>query len=186
MPDVLAPVGTTVFGVALLFESASTASRYQRLASIVPAREREQAQVGGGVTVGVVGGAAGVALGVLALVGVEPAVMLPIAAMVHGASYVMSGGLHPALETWVERGEASLHATHSASQRERLTHRAVATGAATRSLAGVAAAMLGILALAAVGPAVPVTLAARLTLGVAASIGALAFTARMNRLSHQG
>lgn len=182
-PQLLAPIAAIVFGVALLFEGAATASRYQRLSSVIPAREHEQAQVGGGLTVEVVGGAAGVALGLLALAGVEPSVLLPIACMIYGAAYVMSGGLHPALESWVERGELSLQTTLPSSRRERLTHRAVGTGAATRSLAGIASAMLGILALAAVGPAVPLTLASLLIIGLASMLGALAFTARMSVIS---
>jgi hypothetical protein len=185
LPEMLAPIAIVVFGVALLFEGAATASRYQRLSAIVPAREHEQAQVGGGITIEVVAGAAGVALGVLALAGIEPSVLLPIACMVYGAAYVMSGGLHPALESWVERGEAMLHNAVPATRRHQLTHRAVGTGAATRSLAGITSAMLGILALAAVGPATPLALASLLTLGIAGLLGALAFTARMSTLSHQ-
>jgi hypothetical protein len=184
LPSLLGSIATAVLGIAMLFEGAATASRYQRLSAVVPVREHEQAQVGGGLTVEVVGGAAGIALGVLALVGIEPSTLLPIASMVFGAAYVMSGGLHPALETWVERGEAWLGASTDDGRRNRLTHRAVNAGAAARALAGIASAMLGILALAGVGPALTFSLVAMLTLGLAAVVGASAFSARMSTLSH--
>jgi hypothetical protein len=184
LPNVLAAVGTVVLGVAMLFEGAATAARYQRLAEVVPVREQEQAQVGGGLTVEVVGGAAGAALGLLALAGVEPQVLLPIASMVFGAAYVMSGGMHPALETWVERGEAVGPAHSIERRRDLITHRAVSAGAAARALAGVASAMLGILALAEVGPARTLSLVALLALGLAAALSASAFRARMSTLSH--
>ncbi|MBM4376993.1 MAG: hypothetical protein FJ095_18075 [Deltaproteobacteria bacterium] len=99
MPSLLGSVATTVVGIAMLFEGAATASRYQGLSALVPVREHEQAQVGGGLTVKLGGGAAGIALGVLALVDVEPTTLLPFASMVVGGAYVVSGGLHPALET---------------------------------------------------------------------------------------
>jgi len=44
--------------------------------------------------------------------------------------------------------------------------------------------MLGILALAGVGPALTFSLVAVLTLGLAAVVGASAFSARMSTLSH--
>lgn len=179
----LAAGATVALGVALLFEGAATATRFQRLTSIIPVREHEQAQVGGGLTVEVVAGATGIALGVLALVGIDPNTLLPVASMVFGAAYVMSGGLHPALETWVERGESSLGSPRAAGRRDILTHRAVNAGAAARALAGIASAMLGILALAGVGHAVTFALVSTLTLGLATVVEASAFGARMSALS---
>ena len=186
MPFYLAAIGTIGIGVALIIEGATAASRYQRMSSLVPVREREQAQIGGGLTVEVIGGAAGIALGVLALIGIEPFVLLPIATLVFGASFLMSGGVHPALETWVERGEVGTGVGFAAGeiQRERVTHQAVNAGAVARALAGLGAAVLGTLALADVGPLLTMTLAALLVLGVAALVSGSAFSVRMNTLMH--
>src|SRR2546430_1850611 len=59
IPLALAGVATIAIGVALIVESAAAAARYQKLSWLVPVREHEQAQVGGGLTIEVIGGAAG-------------------------------------------------------------------------------------------------------------------------------
>ncbi len=178
----LACIATIALGVALIIESAAAAARYQKLSWLVPVREHEQAQVGGGLTIEVIGGAAGVALGVLALLGIEGLVLLPIAMLVYGASFLLSGGVQPALETWVERGAIGAPA-HDA-RRERIAHQAVNAGAGARALAGIAAAVLGILALADIGPTLTLTLVALLALGVAALLSGSAFSLRMTTLMH--
>ncbi len=179
LPVYLAAIACIAIGAALLVDSAGGALRYQRLAVLATARDFEQAQVSGGLTIEALSGVGGVALGVLTLVGLAPSVLLSVAALVYGAAFLMSGGVPLALETWVERSEPSVGVE---PRRGRVAHQAVNAASGARALAGIAAAVLGLLGLASVGPALTLTLVAFLALGGAAILSGSAFSVRMGTL----
>ena len=77
VPMYMAFIATIVLGVALLFEGWALASRYSKLLSEMGGGLLTATELGGGITAEFLAGAAGVALGILALLGVVPMVHCP-------------------------------------------------------------------------------------------------------------
>ena len=87
----MASIATIVFGVALLIQGGAMLSEYAQI--IFPAGSRTTNVEGfGGSSLSVVFlvGAAGIVLGVLSLLGIEPATLTPIAAIAFGSALVLS------------------------------------------------------------------------------------------------
>jgi hypothetical protein len=157
-PFTMGGVATIVVGFALLAQGGAVASRWRashgRLAGTRSARQ----ELVGGMGVEVVGGIVGIVLGVLTLAGVMPILLLPVAAIVFGGALLLGGAAQPEF--------ANLAApTTSVSVQQ-----AVETSGGIMVLVGIAAAVLGILALLAVGPMVTLALIAIVCIG-----GALVF-----------
>ncbi|MBY6241824.1 hypothetical protein [Methylosinus sp. Sm6] len=88
-PPLMAVIATIVFGAALLIHSASLRAHYSQ-ASLPTGRTEGFSGDGGGAFSGIfLAGAAGVVLGVLALLGVESAVLAPAAAIAYGAALML-------------------------------------------------------------------------------------------------
>lgn len=135
LPRVLAAIATIALGVALWSEgTALTAKRVKGLRT--NGRAYERVSTGGSISVYVVGGVAGIGLGVLALLGLIPLVLLAIAMIALGGALFLGGA---------GRSEVSGEVAHEP------------TGlGGILGLAGLASAVLGILAL--VGTATPMNL----------------------------
>jgi hypothetical protein len=171
-PLAMAAVATIAIGVALLAQGGAIAARWSETLRRLELQRFERSEIVGGVGTEVFGGGAGIVLGVLALAGVLPEVLLPAAAIVYGASLLLGGSAQPDL-------------AHLAPDRDpriaRVTYAAVQASGGIMVLVGVAAAVLGILALLAVGPALPLTLVAMLVIGAALLFAGGALTARLLR-----
>jgi hypothetical protein len=125
-----------------------------------------------GVSTEVFGGVVGIVLGIIALVGIKPAIMLPVAAIVFGGSLLLGGAAQPDLVYLApERNPRYARATFSAIQ---------ASGG-IMVLVGVAAAVLGILGLLEVAPPVSFALVSMLSIGFSLLIAGGALTARFMR-----
>ncbi|KYF47762.1 hypothetical protein BE08_32050 [Sorangium cellulosum] len=183
----LIPIATIVLGVALLAHGSAVAARVLGVAllahgSAVAARLRDisagtgaagwdsRAELGGGTGAELIGGAAGVVLGILALVGIAPTVLLPVAVIVFGGALLLGGGVTADLGTIEapgahERlGEMSRHASVAAS--------------GLQTLVGAGAVVLGILALVGIDPVV-LTLVGLLALGSAVVLSGTTVSGRM-------
>ena len=93
IPDILVSVATIAAGIAMAFEGGTLAARY---AAVLEHAGTPQAKMvrWGGVTAEFLAGAGGIALGILALLGVAPMVLVPISALIFGGALIIDSGLN--------------------------------------------------------------------------------------------
>jgi len=149
-PNMLVSVAAIVVGGCFLIYGGVVASRFARASA---AGEVRRGVVGESLTMESLCGATGIILGVLALVGEDPAILVPVAAIVFG------GGLLAASGT-----SARLNAATASPEREHHSE-ALSLVLGPSFLIGLTGIVLGILALAAIHPIV-LSLVAMLTFGV--------------------
>jgi hypothetical protein len=182
---VLAVIGVTGFqqiymlgaaciatGLALLAHGGSIAARWNEVLRRLDGERFDRSELVGGIGTEVFGGAVGLILGVLALANVRPFVMLPVAAIVFGGSLLLGGAAQPELEALVPDYE---------TRYRRFTHDAIQASGGVMVMVGIAAAVLGILALLDVGPVLTLTLVGMLCIGAALFMAGGALTARFAR-----
>jgi len=155
-PIYMGSIATIAIGFALIAQGGALASRWQNVATAtIPRSVRYTESVGIGTEV--LGGFAGMALGVLALLGVAPLVLLPVAAIVVGAALLFGGPAQPQL------ADAVPHA----SQRFRRTRETLRTSSSVMVTAGLAGVVLGVLGLTLGGYALVLALVAMLAVALA-------------------
>lgn len=165
-------IATIAIGFALLSQGASIMARWGQAFRRFEGTRPDRNEMVEGVSTEVFGGIVGVALGVIALAGVKPTVMLPVAAIVFGSSLLLGGAAQPDLVYLApEKNPRIARATFSAIQ---------ASGG-IMVLVGVAAAVLGVLALLEVGPPLALALIAMLCIGFSLLFAGSALTARFVR-----
>jgi hypothetical protein len=143
MPLYMAAIATLALGVALLAQGGAVASQWSRLARETSAyRGDSRVDLGGGVAAETFGGAAGVVLGILALLDILPTVLLPVALLVFGGTLLLGSRVTVDLSSVADLQGRRLPMTREASLG--------ATG--LQSLAGVAGLVLGILSLVGTAP----------------------------------
>jgi hypothetical protein len=163
-PEMMVSIATIIFGAALLIQGGAMLSEY---AQILPALAPPGTQTGGGLPAVFLAGAAGIVLGILALLGIAAHVLTSSAIIAFGAALVLSANTVWHLHT-VKR--ASLTTTQPAapapvSTAEMLANEMAFGSATVQALAGLAAIVLGVIALAGGGNPTTLTLVALLALG---------------------
>lgn len=166
-PRYMAPIATIAIGFALLAQGGTLAARWQN-ATHIASTERTEAL---GIGTEVLGGFAGIALGVLALVGVAPLVLLPVAAIVVGAALLFGGPAQPQIAD----------AAPSRGRSYRVTRDVVRTSSSVMVMAGLAGIVLGVLGLALSGYVLVLSLIAVLCVALALVVAGGAITARFGR-----
>lgn len=170
VPEFLVAIATIVFGAVLLLHGSAMITEYARVNVRPGATATPGVYAGdGGLSAILLAGAAGVVLGILALLGISTHELTAIAVIAFGAASILSAssGLRVHLATM------SLATPDERSQRlvdDALASDMLSSGAGIFGLAGLSAIVLGILALAGFSSVVLI-LIALLTLG---SINALA------------
>jgi hypothetical protein len=161
----MAAIATIVFGAALLILGGAMASEYARII-FPPGSTPSQIEGLGGssLTVVFLVGVAGIVLGVLSLLNIEPSVLTPIAAIAYGAALVLSSNA-----VW------QLHALEQESMQSKgvvdfarggILAREMAFGSAgVQALSGLAVIVLAVLALVGVADDLTLNLVALLALG---------------------
>jgi hypothetical protein len=168
LPITMASIATIAVGVALLTVGGIIARRYSRaLAGPEPTNIRRE--VMGGMGMEAMAGLAGLVLGILALIGISPLLLLSIAIIVLGAALLMASGAMARLETLM-RWE-----TLDASQSK--AHDAVYVATGSEVLVGVGAVVLGILALSGHDP-LTLSLIAMLSIGASVLLSGSSLAAR--------
>jgi len=172
LPIQLAAVATIAIGVGLAAEGASIMARWREALRKLDGSRFDRNELVGGVSTEVFGGVVGIVLGVLALTGTQPLILLPVAAIVFGGSLLLGGAAQPELVfLQPERNPRYARATYSA----------IHASGGVMVLVGVASAVLGILGLLNVGPILTLTLVAMLAIGGALLFAGGALTARFIR-----
>jgi hypothetical protein len=140
-PASLAAIAVIVAGGAFLLQMATEAGGYGQAWATSEDTGALAAEFGGGMAVEFLVGGAGIVLGILALLGIAPFPLIGAAVIIFGAVLLISGGM--AAQLSAQRISAS---TVDPALRAMARH---ASGAATaaRALIGLAAIVLGILAL---------------------------------------
>jgi hypothetical protein len=171
MPGYMASVATIVFGVALLAQGGAVAARYSRLLRDTSGLDAEtRAEVGGGMGAEMLAGGAGVVLGILGLLGIATANLVPIAIIVFGGALLLGS----ATTTELGSTPGPMDNQHLAQ----VARQATVAASGSQVLVGVAAIVLGIIALVGIEP-VLVTLVALLVLGAAVLFSGAAVSSRV-------
>jgi hypothetical protein len=148
-PNFLVAIATIAFGAALLLHGSATLGEYVRLAS--QAGDGASAAGGGGLSAILLAGAAGIILGILALLGITTIELTAIAVIAFGSALILSSNL--ALRLHLVR-----LTTLTADERTRriasdmLAGELLSSSAGVYGLTGLSAIVLGILALAGFSP----------------------------------
>lgn len=167
-PLYMAAIATIAVGFALLAQGGTLAARWENAVHIEGSERTEAVGIG----TEVFGGLAAITLGGLALFGVAPAVVLPVAAAVLGAALMFGGPAQPQI------AQIAPSASHP---RWRVTRDAVRTSGGVMVMAGLAAIILGVLALTESAPVFTLTLIALLCVAAALVLAGGALTARFAR-----
>jgi hypothetical protein len=155
-------IAIIVFGAALLIQGGAMLSEYSHIIFPTGAANASVEQFGGGSLSAVfMVGAAGVVLGVLALLGIAPAALTAIAVIAFGSALILSSNSVRHLYL-LKASTSRMAGTQVAG--EFLAGEMTASSAGIQTLAGLAAIILGILAVSGHDPAV-LTLVALLVLG---------------------
>jgi hypothetical protein len=172
LPFYMASIATIAIGIALFAQGASIMARWRHALHRLEGAKFDRQELVGGLSTEVFGGLVGVVLGVLALVGIKPLVMLPVASIVFGGALLLGGAAQPDL-------------VYLAPERNprvaRVTYNAIQTSGGVMILVGIAAAVLGILGVLNVGPILTLSLAALMAIGSALVFAGGALTARFIR-----
>ena len=161
---ILAAIATIVFGAALLIQGGTMLTEYTKLIFPVGGVDPSEDIVGGGgISALFLVGATGIVLGVLALVNIVPQILTSAAIIVFGSGLLLSSNsvwhLYRAKHAWRQ-----LDVAQSLSGGEILAGEMASGSAAIQCLSGLAAIVLGILAVTGANPPV-LTLVALLILG---------------------
>jgi hypothetical protein len=175
VPVYLAAIAAIVLGATLLLQGMAIAARFSSLLAETAGTRWTNPPMGGGMTAEFLGGAAGIVLGILALLGLYPAVLLGVAAIVFGGVLLLGIGAASRLNTLViNRSWAG--AEWEASRR--VAGEMVSASNAAQALVGLAGVILGILALVGLYP-FTLVLVAFLCLGCSVVLSGAALGSKM-------
>ncbi len=172
LPQLMLPIATIVLGAALLFEGGSIASRFSKLLNETARGRFETSEMGVGLTTEVVGGFAVMILGVLVLLSVDAATLMPISAIVLGATLIFGSGVTARLNHLQTPKSAEYEAFRE------VAHEAVGVATGAQILLGLAALILGIIGVTGLSW-MTLTFVALLCVGVAEMTSGSAIAARM-------
>ena len=178
VPRVLTPIAGIVFGIAFMVEGAAIAARQATLIGQTDQTGVQELEVGSGVTIELTIGAAAIVLGVLALIGVVPAILMPALTTAAGAGLILSAGSVQRLNE-VQIGITNPNVTAQGASVARI---ATSHAAGVQFLAGVAVTILGILGLTRTGLPLTLSSVGLLVLGCALTLSGTALASRMLRL----
>ena len=143
-PETLVAIATIVFGAALLVQGGAMLSEYVGVIFPEGATNVSMEHFGGSsLSALFMAGAAGIVLGILALVGVESAILTSVAIIGFGAGLLVSGTSVSQLHAL----KRSVGQSTQGSAAGVIAHEMAAGSAGVQTLAGLAAVVLGILAL---------------------------------------
>ncbi|MEK4031826.1 hypothetical protein WOC76_01625 [Methylocystis sp. IM3] len=145
-PPVMVAAATIVFGVALLLQASACVAAFTQIATA--SGSSFAMEPGGNVAAVLLIGAAGIVLGILALLGIGAGSMLPAAVIAYGVAMILGSSLLPQLHAMRHTAQARVLGARGFAGSDILVSQ-IATGSAVgQSLAGLAAIVLGILVLA--------------------------------------
>jgi len=143
-PAILTAIAGIVFGASMLVEGSSISGEYARLSLRAPQTAGQALEMEGGSGIEVVVGIATVALGILSLIGISASSLLPVLVITGGVGLILSAG------TMQRLNDLNMVAGYRSIEMHHVNHGMLTGAAAAQTLAGIAAAVLGILSLVAI------------------------------------
>jgi hypothetical protein len=160
----------------LLAEGGSIAAQFSKLLSAATGGTLGAMQLGSGMTAEILAGGGAIVLGILALLDLRPMILVPAAVIGVGGSLVLTAGA-------IERlNQIRVQASGLSETAQRVAQAAVSGAVGTQVLAGIAAIVLGILALASETHAGVLSLVGLLVLGASVTLTGTALAGRLLRL----
>jgi hypothetical protein len=172
-PTYLAAITAIVVGLGLLLEGSAIGARFSKLLGEIIGPRFSMAELGGGMTAEFLAGAAGIVLGILALLGIASVAILSVAAIVFGAALLLGAGATTSLNYLIVE-----HHYRAPEVARRVAGTMVSGTQGAQVLVGLAAIILGIVALTGVYP-LTLSLVAYLAAGAAVTTSGLALSAKM-------
>ena len=180
LPAVMSGAAAICFGAALFLEGTAVAARFAQVVELTRAgrgdRPVAEGEHGGGLALELLGGAVALVLGIVVLVGITPAVLAPVAAIVGGTALLLGSSATSRLSL--------LHAVPGAlppSATDAVAEQ-VAGAAGLQAVLGLAAVVLGTLAIIGVAPAT-LTFSGFICIGVSELISGGAISNQVARLT---
>jgi hypothetical protein len=157
-PEFLAAVATIIFGVGLLLYGAAAIAEVGRIFALDSQSRGVVEMAANGVSTVFLAGAAGIVLGILALLGKVPTDLVAISVIAFGGALILSSSFNKRLRVLTIGASEDVTLT-------RFMQDSASESAGLQVLAGLAAIVLGILALANIADPVVLVLIALLELG---------------------
>ena len=172
-PILMATIATIAIGAALFFHGGAMGARYNRLAAITTENKYQANELGGSISVEMLGGIAGIALGILALLGIATQTLIPAAVVTFGVSLLLGAGA-------LDRLNQLVSIVWNDESAKRIANNASQTVMGLQVLVGLAAVALGVLALIGIYP-LTLCLVALLSIGAVDFFAGSTFSAGMAR-----
>lgn len=167
---ILASIATIVIGVGLMVQAFNSAAESSRMAQAAAG-----ADVGGEVMVDCLCGVAGIVLGILALIGISTAHLVPGALIVFGGALLLGGA--------ISLRPRNISIASPGTEPRIVSFQGSAAAGGMEILIGIAAIVLGILALILVAPAAGIlALVGLLAVGVALLLVSATFSGAVMRM----
>jgi hypothetical protein len=169
-PPTMVAIATIVFGVALLIQGGAMLSEYAQIAFPAAARSSMSEQFGGNsLALVFLVGAAGIVLGILSLLGIQSGILPPVAVIAYGTALLLSSNavwrLYQMRRMTAESQAAIAGQSGYQFGGEMLASEMASGSAGIQAIAGLAAIVLGVLALAGDANDLVLNLSALLALG---------------------
>ena len=172
------PIATIAIGAAFLVEGVAISSRFSRLLAETSRDRLERAEFSAGLTSEFLGGAAGLVLGVLSLLGVYTMVLIPVALIVFGVTLLLNSGLTARLNA------LESEASDESRRFKKIAHEAMTASAGSELMLGIGGVALGIIAISGILVAT-LSLVGMLIISVSAFATGAAATTRMLSVSRR-
>jgi hypothetical protein len=172
LPQMLLPIATIVLGAAFLVKGGAVASRFSKMLNETAKGRFETAEWTVGLTTEFIVGVAAVILGILTLLNIAPAILMPVAAIVFGVALLFSSGITNRLNH-LQMPKSEEYEAFREVARESVN---VAMG--VEILLGLSAMVLGIIAVTGIGW-MTLTYIALLCVGISNATSGSAITAKM-------
>ncbi len=169
-PGELASIVTIIIGVGLIVQGFNSAAE---MSKAMAGSTVAMPDLGGDVMVDLLCGITGIVLGILALVGITPAYLVPAALIVFGGALLLGGA--------ISMRPRSTQRTAAGGETQVVAYQSSAAAGGLELLVGIAAIVLGILSLIFVGSGVLV-LVGFLAVGAALLMASATFSGTVMRL----
>jgi hypothetical protein len=169
-------IAAIVLGAALLAQGGTVTAEYTKLLSAATSGAVGAIELGGGMTVELLAGGGMVVLGILALIGFSPDVLISAGVIAIGAALILAAAGLQRLNALKVRASGMSELAQSVAEG------AVACALTAQVLCGGAAIVLGILALTMPAHSTILMLVALLILGATIAISGTALTGRLLRM----
>ncbi len=177
LPQMLLPIASIVLGAAFLLNGGAVSSRFSKLLNETAKDRFDTTEWSVGLTSEFLGGIAAVIFGILTLLHIAPAILMPVAAIVFGATLLFGSGITDRLNH-LEMPKSEEYEAFREVARESVK---VATG--VEILLGLSAVILGIIAVAGINW-MTLTYVALLCVGVSNVTNGSAIAAKMRGAMH--